>query len=88
MPLDLRTLHLIHLVAPAPSLGGCVCAQILASKLDAQLMNFWLAAPFEPFSTTLWRGSNRRMFTPNPLAYYPQMETDIQTQYMVSNIET
>ncbi len=57
--------------------------QVLASRLDVPFLNFWLAAPIEPFATSLWRGSNRNAFTPNPLAYFPQMETDIQTQHMV-----
>ncbi len=58
--------------------------QILAAKLDLPFVNFWLAGPIEPYATSLWRGSNRRAFTPNPLAYFPQMETGIQTQHMVS----
>lgn len=60
-----------------------ICAQILASKLDVQFVNFWLHGPVEPFATSLYRRSNRNAFAPNPLAYFPQKETGIETQHMV-----
>lgn len=59
------------------------CTHTLASRLDVPIVNFLPAAPIEPFLTSLWRGSNRRLFTSNPLSYVPQMELDFTTQYLV-----
>ncbi|BDA49333.1 UDP-glucuronosyltransferase 2A1 [Coccomyxa sp. Obi] len=58
------------------------CAQIMASKLDVPFVNFWLFGPVEPFATSIWRRSNRNAFAPNPIAYFPQKGTEIETQYM------
>ena len=55
----------------------------MASKLDVPFVNFWLHGPVEPFATSLYRRSNRNAFAPNPVAYFPQKETGIETQYMV-----
>ena len=60
------------------------CTQILASKLDAPIINYFPTGPFDPFFTTLWRGSNRRGFLPNPLSYNPQVDMEITSQHMVS----
>lgn len=60
------------------------CTLILASKLDVPLVSYFPAGPFEPFFTTLWRGSNRRAFLPNPLSYFPQQDMCTTTQHMVS----
>ncbi len=59
------------------------CVNILASRLDLPFVNYFGASPIEPFLTSLWRGSNRRFFTSNPLSYVPQMEQDFTTQYLV-----
>ncbi|CAL8464217.1 g3752 [Coccomyxa elongata] len=58
------------------------CTHTLASRLDVPIVNFLPAAPIEPFLTSLWRGSNRRLFTSNPLSYVPQMELVFTTQYL------
>lgn len=58
------------------------CAQIMASKLDVSFVNFWLYGPVEPFATSIWRASNRNAFAPNPIAYFPQKGTGIDTQHM------
>ncbi|EIE24827.1 UDP-Glycosyltransferase/glycogen phosphorylase [Coccomyxa subellipsoidea C-169] len=58
------------------------CAQVLASKLDVPFVNFQMYAPIESVQTSAWRGSNRNAFTPNPLAYFPQKDSGIETQHM------
>lgn len=58
-------------------------AQVMASKLDVPFVNFQMYAPVEPFQTSSWRGSNRNAFNPNPLAYFPQKDSGIETQQMV-----
>lgn len=58
-------------------------AQVMASKLDVPFVNFQMYAPVEPFQTSSWRGSNRNAFNPNPLAYFPQKDSGIETQKMV-----
>lgn len=63
--------------------SGLSLVQVLASKLDIPYVNFWFISPVEPFQTSLWRTSSRNFFTPNPLAYFPQKDSGIQTQYMV-----
>lgn len=67
----------------APIWEHCLL-QVMASKLDVPFVNFWLFGPVEPFATSVWRGSNRNAFAPNPIAYFPQKGTGIETQYMVS----
>jgi hypothetical protein len=58
-------------------------AQVMASKLDVPFVNFQMYAPVEPFQTSSWRGSNRNAFNPNPLAYFPQKDSGIETHLMV-----
>ncbi|BDA49336.1 UDP-glucuronosyltransferase 2A1 [Coccomyxa sp. Obi] len=58
------------------------CTGTLAYRLDVPIVNFLPAAPIEPYFTSLWRGSNRRLFSSNPLSYVPQMELDFTTQYL------
>lgn len=60
------------------------CTALLAHKLDLSWVNHWPLAPFEPEFTSLWSASNRRMFQPNPLSYYPQTRVRTMTQSMVS----
>lgn len=60
----------------------------MASKLDVPFVNFWLFGPIEPFATSVWRGSNRNAFAPNPIAYFPQKGTGIETQHMVSALHS
>ena len=60
------------------------CTALLAHKLDLAWVNHWPLAPFEPEFTSLWSTSNRRMFQPNPLSYYPQTRVRTMTQSMVS----
>ena len=59
------------------------CTQILASKLDTPIVNYFPTGPFDPFFTSLWRGSNRRGFLPNPLSYNPQIDMETTSQHMV-----
>ena len=59
------------------------CSALLASRLDIQWVSYFPAAPMEPFLTSVWPGSNRRAFTPNPLSYYPQMSMTTTSQFMV-----
>ena len=60
------------------------CTALLAHKLDLAWVNHWPLAPFEPEFTSLWSASNRRMFQPNPLSFYPQTRVRTITQSMVS----
>ena len=57
--------------------------QVLAKRLNISFVDYFPAGAIEPFFTTLWRGSNRRAFLPNPLAYHPQMDMHVTSQYMV-----
>ena len=41
------------------------CSALLAHTLDLPWINLWPAAPMEPFPTSLWAGSNRRLSQPN-----------------------
>ena len=59
------------------------CPALLASRLDLPWVNYWPAAPLEPFMSSLWSGANRQMFQPNPLSYYPQLFMRSTTQRMV-----
>ena len=61
------------------------CTQVLASRLNIPFVSLLLAAPIEPLLTSLWPGSNRRAFLPNPLSYYPQLGMQIASQHMVSS---
>lgn len=58
--------------------------QILASRLDVPIVNYFPTGPFDPFFTSLWRGSSRRGFLPNPLSYNPQIDMESTSQIMVS----
>ena len=64
------------------------CPALLASKLDLPWVDFWPAAPVEPFMSSLWPGANRQMFQPNPLSYYPQFFMRSTTQRMVCTSQT
>ena len=64
------------------------CPAMLASKLDLPWVNYWPAAPVEPFMSSLWSGANRQMFQPNPLSYYPQFFMRTTTQRMVCTSHT
>ena len=59
------------------------CSALLAHKLDLPWINHWPIAQVEPHFTSLWPASNRRLFQPNPLAYFPQFKTRSTTQMMV-----
>ena len=61
------------------------CPLLLAHKLNVSWVNHWPLPPFEPEFTSLWPWSNRRMFQPNPLSYFPQLRVRASTQYMVSS---
>ncbi len=56
---------------------------ILASRLNISFVNYFPAGAIEPFFTTLYRGSNRRAFLPNPLSYMPQVDLHVTSQHMV-----
>jgi hypothetical protein len=59
------------------------CTALLASKLNVSWVNFWALSPLEPqFTSILWQ-SNRRLFIPNPLAYFPQMDLRVTSQHLV-----
>ena len=62
------------------------CSALLAHKLDLSWINHWPIAQVEPHFTSLWPSSNRRLFQPNPLAYFPQFKTRSTTQMMVGMI--
>ena len=59
------------------------CTAILASRLDVPWVNYFPAAPLEPYLTSIWAGSSRRAFVPNPLSYFPQTSMSTTTQFMV-----
>jgi hypothetical protein len=59
------------------------CAQVVASKLSRPMVSYFPAGPLEPFMTSLWRGSNRRAFIPNPISYFPQMGLRTESQHLV-----
>ena len=59
------------------------CSALLAHTLDLPWINHWPIAQVEPHFTSLWPASNRRLFQPNPLAYFPQFKTRSTTQMMV-----
>ncbi len=64
------------------------CSALLAHTLDIPWINHWPISPAEPFSNAQWAGSNRKLFQPNPLSYYPQFRskgTGPTTQYMVGH---
>lgn len=61
------------------------CTALLANRPDLAWVNYWLGAPVEPMMTSLWAGSNRRLFQPNPLSYLPQVSLQSTTQHMVSS---
>ena len=61
-----------------------ICTALLAHVLDLPWVNSWPCAPVEPHFTSLWPESNRRLFQPNPLSYFPQHLSGIPTQHMVS----
>ena len=61
------------------------CTALLASRLNVSWVSYWPAAPMEPFMTTIWSGSGRRAFVPNPLSYFPQSSMSTTTQFMVSS---
>ncbi len=63
------------------------CSALLAHTLDLPWINHWPIAPVEPFFTSQWAGSNRRLFQPNPITYFPQFRTTLTgptTQLLVS----
>ena len=60
------------------------CTSILASRMDLQWVSYFAAAPLEPYLTSIWPGSARRAFTPNPLSFFPQISMSSTTQFMVS----
>ena len=60
------------------------CSALLASRMELQWVSYFAAAPLEPFLTSIWSGSARRAFTPNPLSYFPQISMSTTTQFMVS----
>ena len=60
-----------------------LCAQVLASKLDKNFINYFPAGPIDPFFTTIYPDSNRRAFMPNPLSYNPQGGSVTTSQHMV-----
>ena len=51
------------------------CSALLAHTLDLPWINHWPIAPVEPFFTSQWAGSNRRLFQTNPISYFPQFRT-------------
>ncbi len=59
------------------------CTGILASRLDLPWVNYFPAAPLEPYLTSIWPSSPRRAFVPNPLSYFPQNTMSTTTQFMV-----
>ncbi len=64
------------------------CTALLAHTLDLPWINHWPISPAEPFSNAQWAGSNRKLFQPNPLSYYPQFRskgTGPTTQHMVGH---
>lgn len=64
------------------------CSALLAHTLNLPWINHWPVSPMEPFATSLWPGSNRRLFQPNPLSYYPQFRSESSgptTQHMVGS---
>ncbi len=65
------------------------CSALLAHTLDLPWINQWPVSPVEPFSTSQWAGSNRRLFQPNPLSYFPQFRirgTGPTTQHLVGSL--
>ena len=56
---------------------------VLASRLNISFVNYFPAGAIEPFFTTLYRGSNRRAFLPNPLSYMPQVDLPVTSQHLV-----
>jgi hypothetical protein len=62
------------------------CTQVLASRLDKPFVNYFPAGAIEPFMTSLWPGSNRRLFLSNPLSYFPQMDLSVTSQHLVRNL--
>ena len=58
---------------------------ILASRRNLPFINYFPAGAIEPFFTTLWRGSGRRVFLPNPLSYHPQMDLHVTSQHLVGH---
>lgn len=59
------------------------CTQVIASKLDRPFVNYFPAGSLEPMMTSLWPGSNRRLFLPNPLSYFPQHGVSVTSQRLV-----
>ena len=62
------------------------CTSILASRMDLQWVSYFAAAPLEPYLTSIWPGSARRAFTPNPLSFFPQISMSSTTQFMVGSL--
>ena len=61
------------------------CTALVAQKLNLHWVNYWAIAPVEPCFTTLWFGSNRALYVPNPLSYKPQTWMRVTTQHMVGS---
>lgn len=61
------------------------CTALIAWKLSVPWVNYWAVAALEPYLTSLWPESPRRLFVPNPISYFPQIRMKTNTQLMVTS---